>query len=103
MTPRARIFQLPKSTMQSGRANTQEWLLEFEPGEAQRADPLMGWNGSADTKSQIRLHFATQDEAIAYAKRENLQFDVELPRNRIVKPKSYSDNFQFGRTDNWTH
>jgi hypothetical protein len=103
MAARARIFQQPKTAMQSGRAGTHEWVLEFEPTEARRADPLMGWIGSADTQAQVRLKFATREEALAYAAREGLSYEVELARLRKVVPKSYSDNFRFGRSENWTH
>lgn len=103
MAARARIYQQPKTAMQSGRAGTAEWVLEFEPSQQRRADPLMGWSGSADTQAQVHLRFETRDEAVAYAEREGLQYDVELPRVRKFVPKSYSDNFRFGRSENWTH
>jgi len=103
MTARARIFQQPKTAMQSGRAGTAEWMLEFEPAEARRADPLMGWIGSADTQAQVRLRFESREEAVAFAEREGLAYEVELPRVRKFVPKSYSDNFRFGRSENWTH
>ena len=61
----ARIFQRPKNAMQSGRARTDAWLLEFEPAEAKRPDPLTGWAGSGDTREQVRLGFPTQEAAIA--------------------------------------
>jgi hypothetical protein len=103
MATRVRIFEQPKSAMQSGRAGTTEWVLEFEPTEARRADPLMGWIGSADTQTQVRLRFETREEAIAFAEREGFQCEVELPHQRKVLPKSYADNFRFGRSENWTH
>ena len=99
---RARIYQTPQNAMQSGRAKD-DWVLEFEQTEAPRADPLMGWIGSADTQAQIRLVFASRDAAVAYAVREAIPHAVELPRQRITKPKTYSDNFRAGRVDNWTH
>ncbi len=99
----ARIYQPPKSAMQSGRAGTHHWVLEFEPSEPRRADPLMGWIGSADTQRQVRLSFATREEAVAYAERQGIAFEVELPQARHVRPKAYADNFRFGRTEMWTH
>ena len=99
---RARIYQSPRSVMQSGRAKD-DWVLEFEQTEARRADRLMGWIGSADTQAQVRLVFESRDEAVAYALREAIPHVVELPQQRIVKPKTYSDNFRAGRVDNWTH
>ena len=99
----ARIYQHPKSAMQSGRAKTEEWVLEFPPALARKPDPVMGWIGSADPQAQVRLSFATEAEAVAYAVRKNIGYTLELPKTRIVKPKSYSDNFAFGRSENWTH
>ena len=103
MTNRARIYRLPKTAMQSGMAGCDAWILDFEPTEAQRADPLMGWSGSADTQTQVRLRFATREEAVAYAEKGGLACDIELPQVRRFRPKAYADNFRFGRSENWTH
>ncbi len=100
---RARIFQQPKTAMQSGIAGTQEWVLEWEPSDRRVQDPLMGWFGSHDTLSQIRLRFDTREEAIAFAEKKGAPYDVELAPVRVHKPKAYADNFKFGRLDNWTH
>jgi hypothetical protein len=99
---RARIFMPPKSAMQSGRAG-HEWLLVFASDAPERADSLMGWIGGGDTQAQVRLWFATREEAIAYAERNDIQYDVELPRERRVRTKAYSDNFSYTRHENWTH
>ncbi len=100
---RARIYQPPKNAMQSGRAGLDEWVLEYEPAERRTADALMGWSGSSDTQEQVRLRFPTRDEAVAYATRNAIPFDLEIPNTRRVKPKAYADNFKAGRTENWTH
>ena len=100
---RARIFKQPKSAMQSGFAGTQDWILEFEPAEQRRADPLMGWIGSGDTQQQLRLRFDSEAEALAYAQTNAIACDVALPQARRIKPKLYADNFKFGRIGNWTH
>jgi hypothetical protein len=100
---RARIFRQPKNAMQSGYAATQDWVLEFEATGPRRADPLMGWIGGTDTRSQVRLVFESRDEAVAYAERQGLMFDIELPQERAIRPKAYADNFKFGRAENWTH
>ena len=100
---RARIYQPPKTAMQSGRAMTQQWVVEFEPASPRRPDPLMGWIGSGDTQAQVHLHFETRDEAVAYAEKNGIAYDLELPQSRRVKPKAYADNFKFGRIENWTH
>ncbi len=99
----ARIYQQPKSTMQSGHARTEAWVLDYEQSEPRRADPLMGWLGSADTQSQVSLRFHTREEAVAYAERNAIPYQLELPHERRVRPKAYADNFRFGRSDNWTH
>ena len=72
--PTARIYQRPKNAMQSGRARTDRWVLEFEPAEAQAPDPLTGWAGSGDTREQVRLGFPTAEAAIAYAEKAGLAF-----------------------------
>ena len=92
--PTARIFQNPKNAMQSGRARTDAWTLEFEPAEAKRADPLTGWAGSGDTRDQVRLGFPTADAAIAYAEREGLAFTVIATPERNLKLQAYADNFK---------
>ena len=99
----ARIYQRPKNAMQSGKGKTDDWVLEHEPETRRTADPLMGWIGSADTQAQVRLVFASREEAVAYAEREGIPHVVELPQKRVMKPKAYSDNFRAGRAENWTH
>ena len=89
----ARIYQPAKSAMQSGRANTRHWLLEFEQSEKRRIDGLMGWTGSADTQAQVRLKFPSRGEAVAYAKKHGIIYDLKEPQARRVRPKSYTDNF----------
>lgn len=103
MQRRARIFEQPKSAMQSGYAGTSEWVLQYEPADQRRPDPLMGWISSGDTLAQLRLRFATREEAVAYADQAGIAYEVELPRKRAFRPKAYADNFRFGRMENWTH
>jgi hypothetical protein len=103
MTQRVRIYQPPKSAMQSGFAGTGRWVMDYVNASPRQPDPLMGWIGGADTQSQVRLRFDTQEEAIAFAERNGLSYEIELPRERRVKPKAYADNFRFGRWENWTH
>ena len=100
---RARIYLPPKNAMQSGRAKTHEWILEFVSATAKRADTLMGWIGGGDTQAQVKLTFPSQEEAEAYATRHEIPYDVELPQARRIKPKAYADNFHWSRTENWTH
>lgn len=99
----ARISRPAKTAMQSGQAKTRRWLLEYEPEVARTADPLMGWTSSSDMKAQIRLFFATKEEAVAYCERKGLVFHLIEPKERAPKTVSYSDNFKFGRLGTWTH
>jgi hypothetical protein len=89
-----RIFQPPKSAMQSGRAGTNHWALEYEDQTARRPEPLMGWT-AGDTLNQVRLRFPTRDEAIAFAEREGLEYSVEEPKPHRVRPRNYADNFRY--------
>jgi len=98
----ARIYQPAKSATQSGQAKDR-WLLEFEPEKPRVIEPLMGWTSSADMRAQVRLSFATKDEAVAYAAREGLAYRVEEPRTATRKTVSYLDNFRAGRVEPWSH
>lgn len=99
----ARIFKPAKSAMQSGAARTKDWVLEFEPESPREIDPLMGWTSSRDMRAQVRLHFDSKEEAIAYAQRAGLAYKVSEPKVRGAVRKSYADNFRFGRKGSWTH
>ena len=91
---KARIFQKPKNAMQSGRAGTQRWILEFATAEARKADPLMGWAGSGDTQRQLRLSFASREAALAYAERNGIDAEVMPAPVRTLKIQAYADNFR---------
>jgi hypothetical protein len=91
---KARIFQKPKNAMQSGRAGTERWMLEFAPAEARKPDPLMGWAGSGDTQRQLRLGFASREEAVAYAQKNGIEVEVMSAPVRKLKIQAYADNFR---------
>ena len=99
----ARIFRPAKSAMQSGRARTKDWVLEFEPTSARRPDPLMGWSSSSDMNGQVRISFETQEEAIAYAQAHGIAFELTPSKVRKQIVKAYADNFAFQRRIPWTH
>ncbi len=100
----ARIYCPAKTAMQSGHAKTKRWLLEFEPSrDARSIEPLMGWTSSADTLSQVKLWFETQEEAVAYARRNGIAYRSEQPREASRRSMAYSDNFRFDRIGTWTH
>src|SRR5689334_6130235 len=87
----ARITELDRRVTQSGKANTGRWQLEFEREDAMRADPLTGWNGSADTRPQVRLNFPTKDAAIAYAQRHGFDYHVVPATPVSLKIQAYAD------------
>ncbi len=89
-----RIFRPPKTAMQSGRHNTHQWVLEYEPATPRRPEPLMGWVSSGDTLNQVRMHFATVEDAVAFAKRKGLSYTVEPSQERRPRPRNYADNFK---------
>jgi hypothetical protein len=99
----ARIYRPSKTAMQSGKAKTKDWLLEFEPSDARRSDPLMGWTQTGDTAGQLRLSFETKEEAVRYAELNGIAFQLfdDKPAKRIIK--AYADNFAFGRKIPWSH
>jgi hypothetical protein len=99
----ARIYQPPKSAMQSGRANVRRWVLEYEPDRKHPREPLMGWTTCYDTRDQIRLGFATKDDAVAYAERNGIPYEVIEKRPRRFRTQAYSDNFANNRREPWTH
>ena len=89
---RAKIYKPTKTAMQSGERNTKKWLLEFDTLNT-GINPLMGWERSTDTLSEIKLEFSTKDQAISYAKKNNINYYVVEPQKRKIIKKSYSDNF----------
>jgi hypothetical protein len=99
----ARIYRPAKTAMQSGRAKTTQWTLEFEPESARRPEPLMGWVSSDDMRGQVRLTFDTREEAIEYARHHEIPFQVVEPREPKRIPRAYSDNFAFNRREPWSH
>ena len=100
----ARIYKPAKTAMQSGNAKTKEWVLDYEPEQPREIEPLMGWTSSGDMRQQVQLRFESEEEAIAYAERHGIPyqvFDTEPPRAR--RTIAYADNFAFKRRDAWTH
>jgi hypothetical protein len=95
----ARIYRPAKSAMQSGRANTRRWLLEFEPAAPRETEPLMGWTSSPDTAQQVRLRFETKEQAIAYAERNGISYQVIEPHDARLRIKAYADNFRYDRPE----
>jgi len=92
--PRARIYLPTKNAMQSGKSKDL-WLLEFVPDKPYFTDNLMGWTGMDDTTREIRMKFATPEEAVAYAKKHGIAYELELPNPSGQVKKAYADNFSF--------
>jgi hypothetical protein len=89
---KAKIYKPNKSAMQSGLGKIDKWILEFETNDPTK-NPLMGWEGSNDTYSELKLEFTTKDLAINYAKKKKILFEVIESKERKIVKKSYSDNF----------
>lgn len=90
----ARIIEEQRKTTQSGKAKVGRWTLEYERTEPQRPDPLTGWAGSGDTKTQLRIVFDTKDEALAFAKKKGLAVHI-IPAPKVtLKIQAYADNFR---------
>jgi hypothetical protein len=100
----ARIFRPAKTAMQSGRANTKAWILEFDAAAARRTDPLMGWTSAEDMASgQLRLTFESAEKAVAYAEKHAIPYRVLPDHEASPRPKAYADNFAYRRRKPWTH
>jgi len=102
---RARIYKPARNAMQSGTARTKGWILEHSAASARAVDPLMGWTGSADTQSQVRLRFDTKEAALDYARGKGFEVNVTEPRTRKpnIRPMGYGENFATFRKEVWTH
>lgn len=101
MSTKARIYKPAKTAMQSGRAKTHLWLLEYEKPVPGRPDALMGWNSMPDTISEVKLFFPTKEEAIAFATAKKLDYVVSEPHQPVVPPKAYAENFSAFKRKAW--
>ena len=89
---KAKIYKPSKTAMQSGLKKFDKWIIEFitdDPG----INPLMGWESSTDTLSEVKLEFSTKDLAISYAKKNNIEYCIIKSQKRKIVKKSYADNF----------
>ena len=101
----ARIYQPARNAMQSGQAKSRTWILEFDPADAKKIDPLMGWTGSSDTQSQVKLRFDSREAAEKYALAHGIEFILQPPHKRrpFIRRNGYGDNFATNRRMVWTH
>ena len=89
---KAKIYKPTKTAMQSGKRNEKNWFLEFDTLST-GISPLMGWESSIDTNSEIILNFSSKENAIAYAKKNQIDYDLKRDQKRKIIKKSYADNF----------
>ena len=89
---KAKIYKPSKTAMQSGKRNSKKWLLEFETLDT-KINPLMGWESSIDTMSEVKLEFSSKEESISYVKKNNIDYYIVEPEKSKIIKKSYSDNF----------
>lgn len=99
----AKIYRPAKTAMQSGKAKTHLWVLEFDASEPRKIDPMMGYTSSGDMLQQVKLTFETQELAEAYAQRNGIEYRVIPPKDPRRQSVSYTDNFRFSRLQPWTH
>ena len=99
----ARIYKPAKTAMQSGHAKTKDWVLDYEPEEPRVVESLMGWTSSGDMKSQLRLYFASKEEATGYCRAARIPYQVFEATAGCASRPSYADNFAFNRRNPWTH
>ena len=89
---KAKIYIPNKNPMQSGTGKTDKWILEYETNNPTN-NPLMGWESSSDTYSELKLEFSSKELAINYAKKKKIDFELIEPKKRKIVKKSYADNF----------
>ena len=89
---KAKIYIPNKSPMQSGRGKSNNWILVFETKNPTN-NPLMGWESSSDTYTQLKLEFSNKESAINYAKKKKIDFEIIEPKKRKTIKKSYANNF----------
>ena len=89
---KAKIYIPNKRAMQSGFGKSNKWVLEFETKDP-TSNPLMGWESSDDTYTELKLEFSSKDLAINYAKKMKIDYEIIEPKKRKIVKKSYADNF----------
>lgn len=99
----AKIYRPAKNAMQSGKAATKKWRLEFVLADAPRPDALMGWISGADPNGQVRMSFDTKEAAIEFARTHAIPHQVIEPEEAKRQPRAYGDNFAFRKREPWSH
>ena len=96
---KVRIFQPSKSTMQSGRGNLDQWVLEYETTTARKPEDVMGWTAAGDTLNQVQLNFNSAADAVKFAQGKGRAYNVQIPHERKVKARNYGDAFKYRPVD----
>ena len=92
---KAQIYKPSKSSMQSARGKTYQWVLEYELTSKREPEPVMGWVSSNDTLNQVKMKFNSSEDAVAYAQKQGWEYSVQISQARRVRPRNYMDNFKF--------
>lgn len=100
---RARIYRRPKKATQSGNIHDHIWVLDYGQSLPRSHDPVTGWVGSKDTQAQVKLSFESKEQAVEYAERNAIAYDIEEAVARRYVAKVYEDNFNNKRKMNWSH
>lgn len=99
----AHIYSPAKSAMQSGQTGSGQWVLRYAPQSPKLIEPLMGWTSSADTMAEVKLRFKSKEEAIAFAEKNGIAYQLSEPHHATRRVMSYADNFRSDRKQPWTH
>ena len=92
---KARIYRPSKSTTQSGHGKGKQWVVEYETATPREPESLMGWTASGDTLNQVRIKFESLEEAKSFADKNGLEYAIQTPHERKLKPRNYGDNFRY--------
>ena len=100
---KAKIYQPSKSVTQSGSKKYSNWILEFPRSSSTTIDPVMNWTSSSDTQNQVKIKFSSKELAIAFAKKNSIDYTIRETKKSKIKPKSYSENFLYDKKTPSTH
>ena len=92
---KAKIYKPTKTAMQSGKANTKKWVLEFEHDGSRKLESIMGWTSSSDMNQEVSIKFSSKEAAVLFAKKNNLDFEIHEPEEKKLPIQAYADNFKY--------
>ena len=100
---RARLYKCPQKATQSGKIRSHRWILDYGQSSPRSHDSLTGWVGCSETQTEVKLSFPTKDQAIQYAEKNSIAYDLKEPGSHHYVVKNYEDNFHNNRKMNWAH